>query len=281
MGVRSDRNTHSGQETDPKVLADLARGRLRRKIPLLEKALQGKVEEHQNLILSQLLTDIDLFDEQISGVSVLIEQRVSQDQELIDRLDKIPGVNRRTSEVVLAELGTDMSRFPNDCHAAAWAGLCPSNKESGGHPLSRREEVTVERGSSVGSEFQRQKRRKPKRCQGDDGLGLEEEQSLNDQTRRRQIQSSRSTERSLGLRVCRLNTMKLMPEGQIFQDWAAMALEAGEGCLSLRQTARSGSNGSFGSAGPVRTRRAAPLIGISGDSGLKSVTVGVTFRQVV
>lgn len=128
----------SGQETDPKVLADLALGRLRRKIPLLEKALQGKVEAHHKLILTQLLADIDLFDEQILEVSAIIEQRVGRQQELIDRLDEIPGVNRRTAEVVLAELGTDMSRFPSDRHAAAWGGLCPSNKESGGRRYAAR-----------------------------------------------------------------------------------------------------------------------------------------------
>jgi transposase len=128
----------SGQQTDPKVLADLAIGRLRHKIPELEKALQGKVQEHQKLILAQLLADIDLFDEQVAAVSALIEQRVAQQQELIDRLDEIPGVNRRTAEVVLAELGADMSRFPSDRHAAAWAGLCPSNKESGGRRYAAR-----------------------------------------------------------------------------------------------------------------------------------------------
>jgi transposase len=128
----------SGQATDPKVLADLAVGKLRRKIPQLEQALQGKVREHHRLILSQLLADIELFDEQAAEVSAEIEQRLSQQQELMDRLDEVPGISRRTAEVVLAELGTDMSRFPSDRHAAAWAGLCPSNKESGGRRFAAR-----------------------------------------------------------------------------------------------------------------------------------------------
>lgn len=128
----------SGQQTDPKVLADLAIGKLRRKIPELEKALQGKVLEHQKLILVQLLADIDLFDEQVAEVSAMIEQRLGQSQELLDRLDEIPGISRRNAEVLLAELGTDMSRFPSDRHAAAWAGLCPSNKESGGRRYAAR-----------------------------------------------------------------------------------------------------------------------------------------------
>lgn len=128
----------TGQETDPEVLAEMARGRLRQKIPLLKKALQGKIEEHQKLILTQLLADIDLFDEQVTEVSGIIAQRVSQNEELIGRLDEIPGVNRRTVEVVLAELGSDMSRFPSDRHAAAWSGMCPGNKESGGRRYAAR-----------------------------------------------------------------------------------------------------------------------------------------------
>jgi transposase len=128
----------TGQVTDPKLLADLAIGKLRRKIPQLEKALQGKVEEHHRLILAQLLSDIELFDEQALAVSLMIGQRLKEQEELIQRLDEIPGVARRTAEVVLAELGTDMSRFPSDRHAAAWAGLCPSNKESGGRRFAAR-----------------------------------------------------------------------------------------------------------------------------------------------
>ena len=128
----------SGQETDPKVLANLAVGKLRRKIPELEKALHGKVQEHHRLILTQLLADIDLFDEQVGEVSAVIEQRLAQYRELIERLDEVPGINRRTAEVILAELGADMSRFPSDRHAAAWAGICPSNKESGGRRYAAR-----------------------------------------------------------------------------------------------------------------------------------------------
>lgn len=128
----------SGVQTDPKVLAQLAIGRMRSKIPQLEKALQGKIEEHHRLILLQLLADVDLFDEQIEAVSKLIEQRLSQEKDLLARLDEIPGVSQRTGEVVLAEMGTDMSRFPNDRHASAWAGMCPSNKESGGRRFAAR-----------------------------------------------------------------------------------------------------------------------------------------------
>lgn len=125
-------------KTDPVALAELSYGRLRRKIPQLERALQGNVREHHKIILAQLLADIDLFDDQMAHVSNVIEERVRHEQELLDRLDEIPGVDQHTGQVVLAELGTDMSRFPTDRHASAWAGLCPSNKESGGRRYAAR-----------------------------------------------------------------------------------------------------------------------------------------------
>lgn len=128
----------SGETTDPKALADLALGKMRRKIPQLEKALQGRVREHHQLILAHLLADIEFFDEQAAEVSAVIERRLADQSELMERLDAIPGVSKRTIEVVLAELGTDMSRFPNGRHAAAWAGMCPSNKESGGRKFAAR-----------------------------------------------------------------------------------------------------------------------------------------------
>jgi transposase len=118
--------------TDPDALAELARGALRRKIPLLRKALQGVVRAHQQLILSQLLTDIATFDEQIEALDTEIASRLVREEEIIQRLDKIPGVNRKVAEVVVAELGTDMKRFGNARRAAAWSGMCPANRESGG-----------------------------------------------------------------------------------------------------------------------------------------------------
>ena len=117
---------------DPRALAELARGKLRKKIPQLQQALQGVMREHQRLILSQLLADIELYEEQIQEVTAEIERRLADQQELINRLDKIPGVNRRIAEVLLAELGTDTKRFRTAKRAAAWTGICPGNNESGG-----------------------------------------------------------------------------------------------------------------------------------------------------
>jgi transposase len=119
-------------EKDPNVLAELARGVLRKKLPELRRALQGVVHPHQQLILSQLLADINNCEEQEQALNEEIAKRLAAEQELIERLDEIPGVNRRVAEVVLAELGTDPKRFGRANRAAAWAGMCPANRESGG-----------------------------------------------------------------------------------------------------------------------------------------------------
>lgn len=119
-------------DTDPYALAKLAQGKLRKKTAELEQALQGVVRPHQRLILSQLLVDIELYEEQIREVTLEIEHRLAEQKGLIERLDKIPGVNRRVAEVILAELGTDTKRFGMAKRAAAWTGICPGNHESAG-----------------------------------------------------------------------------------------------------------------------------------------------------
>jgi transposase len=119
-------------ETNTAVLAELARGRMKAKKPLLEKALQGKVESHHRLILSQLLADISWLEEQIQEVNAEIGNRLKEQQEWLDRLDEIPGVNRRIAEVITAEIGSNVRPFPTAAHLNSWAGLCPGNNQSGG-----------------------------------------------------------------------------------------------------------------------------------------------------
>lgn len=119
-------------QTDPDLLAELARGVLRKKIPQLKKALQGQVRAHQQLILSQLLADIEACDEQMLTLNGEIAGRLKAEAALLERLDEIPGVDHKVAEVVVAELGTDMKRFGRAPRAAAWSGLCPGNRESGG-----------------------------------------------------------------------------------------------------------------------------------------------------
>jgi len=123
---------------DPAVLAELAQGRLRRKRAELQRALQGTLRSHHRLLVAQLLAELDFLEEQITEVSAEIAQRLLPQQATLARLDDIPGVNQRIGEIVLAEVGEDMSRFPSAPHLIAWAGVCPGNDQSGGRQRSSR-----------------------------------------------------------------------------------------------------------------------------------------------
>jgi transposase len=123
---------------DVTALADLARGRLRTKRAQLEEALQGYFTSHHRFLLTEYFSQIDYFDDAIARVSAVITQHLEAEQEAIALLDTIPGVSQRTAEILLAEIGTDMTRFPNAKHLASWAGMCPGNYESGGKRLSGR-----------------------------------------------------------------------------------------------------------------------------------------------
>jgi hypothetical protein len=125
-------------EVDPHAVADLAERRLRRKLPELERALtvHGQFGAHQRFLVAQHLAHIDFLDAAIAQVSAEIQERLRACEETLARLDTIPGVGRRTAEALLAELGTDMRRFPTAAHLASWAGMCPGNKASAGKRLS-------------------------------------------------------------------------------------------------------------------------------------------------
>ena len=156
-------------QTDVEVMADLARGPMRSKIPQLEKALTGIVQPHHRFVLTQQLDHIDFLDDKIETISLEIERQlesmnwpeepampdageaieegtpVADQSELpltwntaVALLDTIPGVNRRVAEVMLAEMGLDMSQFPTANHLASWAGLAPGNHQSGGKRYSGR-----------------------------------------------------------------------------------------------------------------------------------------------
>jgi transposase len=117
---------------DPELLADLARGRLRAKLPALRQALAGTFRPHHTLIVSHILTHLDYLDETIATLTEEVQQRLVPFAHKAELLTTITGVADRTSQVILAELGPDMSRFPTDRHAASWAALCPGNNESAG-----------------------------------------------------------------------------------------------------------------------------------------------------
>jgi transposase len=124
--------------TDPQVLAELARGRLRVKLPALREALDGRVARHHRLLVAELLAHLDYLDEAVERLSGEVARVVAPFSPLLALLITIPGVDRRTAEVILAEIGTDMSRFPSAGQLASWAGLCPGNNESAGKHFSGR-----------------------------------------------------------------------------------------------------------------------------------------------
>jgi transposase len=121
-----------GGSTDASEMAQLARGKLRAKIPQLEQALRGCFGAHQRFLIAQQLAHIDFLEETIEQLSAEIAERMRPFGEAIERLETIPGVGRRTAEAILAEIGPEVSRFPTYRHLASWAGMCPGNDQSGG-----------------------------------------------------------------------------------------------------------------------------------------------------
>lgn len=125
-------------ETDPQKLADLARGRMRPKIPQLIEALQGHISETQRWLLGEELDQISQLEQAIARLDAKIEELTRPFAEIIQRLCEIPGVGRRIAEVIIAEIGIDMSQFPSSKHLASWAGMCPGHHESAGKRKSGR-----------------------------------------------------------------------------------------------------------------------------------------------
>ena len=117
-------------EDDPKALADMAKGRLREKLGELEEALRGLVGDHQRFMLTGQLRHLEYLDAEIERLDEEVAQRLDPFEETLEAVDTIPGVGRRTAEVILAEMGTDMERFPTSGHLASWAGVCPGNNRS-------------------------------------------------------------------------------------------------------------------------------------------------------
>lgn len=117
-------------------LSELARGRLRAKLPQLRQALEGRVQPHHRFLISQILTHIDFLEEAIEQVQAEIDQRLRASKEAMELLQTIPSIKPLAAATIIAEIGTDMSCFPSAKHLASWAGVCPGNKQSGGKRLS-------------------------------------------------------------------------------------------------------------------------------------------------
>jgi transposase len=124
--------------TDPEVLAELALGKMRKKIPALRDALQGRFGALHALLIGSILAHLDFLDEHISGLSEAIEEQIAPFAGARELLMSIPGVGQRTAEIVIAEIGVDMTCFPTAGHLASWAGQCPGNDQSAGKRRSGR-----------------------------------------------------------------------------------------------------------------------------------------------
>lgn len=124
--------------TDPTVLAELAKGRLRAKIPALHQALEGRFDALHALIVSSILAHLDFLDEAIDRLSDAIEEQLVPFARAVELLCTIPGIHTRSAQVILAEIGPDMTVFPTAKHLASWAGQCPGNDRSAGKRRSGR-----------------------------------------------------------------------------------------------------------------------------------------------
>jgi len=122
----------TNQGSSAQEMAELAQGRLRNKREALAQALEGRVRPHHRFLLTELLCQIDSLDETIAHCNAQIEAYRRPFEEAVLLLDTIPGVGPAVAEVIVAEIGVDMSRFPSAKHLAAWAGVAPGNNESAG-----------------------------------------------------------------------------------------------------------------------------------------------------
>jgi transposase len=121
-----------GGERDAAALADLARGRLRAKLPELRQALDGRVEPHHRVLLGRILAHIDFLEESLAQLQPALERYLAPFREAVELLDTIPGVGPDAAAAIVAEVGDDMRRFASAKHLASWAGVCPGTHQSGG-----------------------------------------------------------------------------------------------------------------------------------------------------
>jgi transposase len=119
-------------ERDPQALAELAKGRLRSKLPQLRQALRGRFGDHHALLVRLALGHLEHLDGAIAALDRRVDEVIDPFARARDRLDTITGVGKRAAETIIAEIGVDMSVFPTASHLASWAGRCPGNNLSGG-----------------------------------------------------------------------------------------------------------------------------------------------------
>jgi transposase len=127
-----------GEVLDSQKLAELARGRMRSKIPQLVEALRGVIRPNQRWLLGQQLEHICHLQRMINELDQQIDQLISPFLRQVQTLCEIPGISRQLAEVLIAEIGVDMRPFPTAAHLASWASICPGHRETGGKRLSGR-----------------------------------------------------------------------------------------------------------------------------------------------
>ncbi len=134
MGVSGRAMIHALMEGEQNAakLANMAQGQLRGKIPELERALEGWVTEHHRFVLSMLWEELAGLEELVAKLERRIEEVTRPLAPRVKQMDPVPGVDRRVAEVVLAEVGADVSSFPTHAHISSWAGMSPGNEESAG-----------------------------------------------------------------------------------------------------------------------------------------------------
>lgn len=128
----------NGEVIDPSQVADLAKGRLRAKIPDLIRALNGRVTKHHRTVIQRSLAHLKFLETSIVELETDMETYYSPYAEQLELLQTIPGIGAQTAKIIIAEIGVDMSVFPTDAHISSWVGLSPGNNESAGKKKSTR-----------------------------------------------------------------------------------------------------------------------------------------------
>ena len=165
-------------EDDPAALAELARRRLRAKLPALRLALEGRVKAHHRVLLRAILAHVDFLEGALEALDAEVERALVPFAAELALLETIPGVGRTAAATLLAELGADMGQFASAKHLASWAGVCPGNRQSGGRRRSGKTThgnvwlrgllgevawaASRTRGTSFGARFRRLARRQGK-----------------------------------------------------------------------------------------------------------------------
>lgn len=121
-----------GGEQDANALAELARGRLREKLPLLRRALVGRVHPYHLVLIDRILAHVTFLEESMAALQEEIDRALVPFAQAVALLVTIPGVSEQAATTLVAEIGTNMEQFPSAKHLASWAGVCPGNRESGG-----------------------------------------------------------------------------------------------------------------------------------------------------